>query len=384
MADVQNMSSLKSPATSENIVRPKSIMSKRAKRERSERSNAGRYSRERITHLLCSKSGQASAHSLSKRQCLAKTDHLRMPSSAACLVRLGAVVLSLAIVVCGSPPQATTSAVDMSITRTPDANLAAGHASLNDMFREVEKLMEDTQQKLEEAVYQMDNESARSILYIHDLPPNHHEESSTDRTVGNQTVHTVEEVSKVTDNKTGETHFSRVVIQSSNEGNEVQHECVIDEDCEKGRYCLYEALQSKCLPCKALDTPCTKDEECCAGQLCVWGQCSGNTTKGEPGSICQYQSDCNTELCCAFHKALLFPVCTAMPVQGERCHTHPNHLMELLSWDMAGEGPREHCPCAAGLHCQPRGRGSMCLKAQNSSSEEDLTDALYSEMDYIV
>ncbi|KAG5839833.1 hypothetical protein ANANG_G00209240 [Anguilla anguilla] len=308
-----------------------------------------------------------------------------MPAPAASMVRLVALILSLAMMVYGFPPQATTSVVDTDITQTLEDNLAQGHATLNDMFREVEKLMEDTQHKLEEAVYQMDNESARSMLYVHDLPPNYQEESSTDRTVGNQSVHTVEKINMVTDNRTGVTHFSRTVIQSGGKENEVQHECIIDEDCEKGRYCLYESLRSRCLPCKALDTPCTKDEECCSGQLCVWGQCSENTTKGEAGSICQYQSDCNTELCCAFHKALLFPVCTTMPMERERCRTRPNHLMELLSWDMEGEGPREHCPCAGGLQCLPRGRGSLCLKAQNSSSsEEELTDALYSEMDYIV
>ncbi|XP_061078258.1 dickkopf-related protein 3-like isoform X1 [Conger conger] len=307
-----------------------------------------------------------------------------MPASAVSMVRLVALISSLAMVVYGFPTQATTPAVDQDITQTIEANLSQGHAKLNDMFREVEKLMEDTQHKLQEAVYQMDNESARSILYVHDLPPNYQEESSTDRTVGNQTVHTVEKINKVTDNRTGETHFSRTVIQSSSQENKVHHECIIDEDCEKGRYCLYETLRSRCLPCKALDMPCTKDEECCSGQLCVWGQCSENTTKGQPGSICQYQSDCNTELCCAFHKALLFPVCTTTPVEGEHCRSRPSHLMELLSWDMEGEGPREHCPCAGGLQCQPRGRGFLCLKPQNSSSEEDLTDTLYSEIDYIV
>ncbi|XP_061078259.1 dickkopf-related protein 3-like isoform X2 [Conger conger] len=276
-----------------------------------------------------------------------------MPASAVSMVRLVALISSLAMVVYGFPTQATTPAVDQDITQTIEANLSQGHAKLNDMFREVEKLMEDTQHKLQEAVYQMDNESARSILYVHDLPPNYQEESSTDRTVGNQTVHTVEKINKVTDNRTGETHFSRTVIQSSSQENKVHH-------------------------------PCTKDEECCSGQLCVWGQCSENTTKGQPGSICQYQSDCNTELCCAFHKALLFPVCTTTPVEGEHCRSRPSHLMELLSWDMEGEGPREHCPCAGGLQCQPRGRGFLCLKPQNSSSEEDLTDTLYSEIDYIV
>lgn len=50
-----------------------------------------------------------------------------------------------------------------------------------------------------------------------------------------------------------------------------------------------------------LSQPCRKDEECCDQQLCVWGQCSHNATRGEAGSTCQRQSDCSPDLCCAFH-----------------------------------------------------------------------------------
>ncbi|KAG9352365.1 hypothetical protein JZ751_020778 [Albula glossodonta] len=215
------------------------------------------------------------------------------PSQALRTMSLVALVLCLALIKSVAP----TAPMNSEISHTLETNLAQGHATLNDMFREVEKLMEDTLHKLEEAVYK---------------------------------------------------------------------ECIIDEDCGKGRYCLYERLQSRCLPCKTLNMLCTQDEECCAEQLCVWGRCSGNGTKGAAGSICQHQSDCSPALCCAFHK-----VCTSKPTEHERCHSHPNHLMDLLSWDMEGEGPREHCPCARGLQCQPHRGGSVCLRLQRSSSGDE-------------
>uniref|UniRef100_A0A673CPF5 Dickkopf WNT signaling pathway inhibitor 3a n=1 Tax=Sphaeramia orbicularis TaxID=375764 RepID=A0A673CPF5_9TELE len=189
----------------------------------------------------------------------------------------------------------------------------------------------------------------------------------------------------------GQEDLDRAFVQVEQLPEDPQHKpedafhqgCVTTEDCGKGRYCHNEAHKYKCLTCKATDVPCAKDEECCGDQLCVWGQCAQNATKGEAGSTCQYQSDCSPDLCCAFHKALLFPICLAKPIERERCFGASNDLMELLSWDLQSPGPRKHCPCAGDLHCQHLGRGSMCLKGADSS-EEDMTDTLYSEIDYII
>ncbi|XP_055789529.1 dickkopf-related protein 3b [Salvelinus fontinalis] len=237
-------------------------------------------------------------------------------------------------------------------------HLNGGHATLKDIFREVEMLMEDTQHVLEEAVEQMVNESAKSLLNIQDLLPNYHNETSTYRDNRNHTVYNAERIDKETDNRTGGTHF-QTHIEINGQWNEVEHECMLDEDCGKNSYCLYEIVSSKCLPCRDVDMTCTKDEECCSDQMCVWGQCTKNATKGNAGCICQYQSDCKPKHCCAILKELLFPVCQPRPDKGEACNSHPNLLMDMLSWDV--EGPREYCLCAGGLHCQPHGRGSLCV-----------------------
>ncbi|MGH0140512.1 UNVERIFIED_CONTAM: hypothetical protein FKN15_019771 [Acipenser sinensis] len=104
-------------------------------------------------------------------------------------------------------------------------SLTQGESTLNDMFREVEELVEDTQHKLEEAVHQMVNESVQeSKLNVDHLPPNYHNESSTDTMAGNTSYHIVEKIDKVTDNKTGATFFSKTVISSSSsEGGEMKH-----------------------------------------------------------------------------------------------------------------------------------------------------------------
>ncbi|XP_057712410.1 dickkopf-related protein 3a [Corythoichthys intestinalis] len=158
--------------------------------------------------------------------------------------------------------------------------------------------------------------------------------------------------------------------------NHVDTGCVTTEDCGKERYCLHQKHKSSCQPCKGIDVSCTEDKECCSVHLCVWGQCRPNATKGQAGSTCRHQTHCSPDLCCAFHAALHFPVCSAKPIERERCFPASNHLTE--------DGvPTKHCPCAGDLHCQHLGRGSMCLRAVDSS-EEDLADSLYSAIDYIL
>ncbi|XP_067352615.1 dickkopf-related protein 3a isoform X2 [Channa argus] len=251
------------------------------------------------------------------------------------------------------------------ISHILEDNSAYGQTELDRMFVEVEQLQEDPQPKPEDAFHQKNNSVGANP------PPSHRSDTASD---------------KVIESEFETNNISTTTVQHSDQGNNIDHidhGCITKEDCGKGRYCLYDIHNPKCLPCKAIDVTCTKDEECCGEQLCVWGQCSQNATKGEPGTTCQYQTDCNSELCCALHKALLFPVCLAKPIERERCFGASNHLMELLSWDVQNKGPRKHCPCAGNTHCQHLGRGSMCLKGKDSS-EEELTDTLYSEIDYII
>lgn len=237
-------------------------------------------------------------------------------------------------------------------------SLERGPVSLNDMFREVEELMEDTQHILDEAVEQITTESAKSSSSSLDLRQNFHNQTRKVIKDGNRTVQVLDRTDQETYNRTGQTHFSHVHMEVSGQWNSVNHECMVDEDCGDLKYCLYEIENSKCLPCIPTDMPCTKDEECCSDQLCVWGQCTVNATRGTEGTICQSQRDCRTELCCAFQRELLFPVCNPKPGRGESCLNHPNLLMDMLAWNQ--DQPGDHCPCSEGLQCQPHGRGSVC------------------------
>ncbi|XP_070691606.1 dickkopf-related protein 3a [Pempheris klunzingeri] len=278
------------------------------------------------------------------------------------MMRVPLLVLALTAVCNGILPEIVDSGI---------SHILEDNSAQDRVFVEVEQLPEDPQPKPEDAFHQR-NESVTP--HPNNLPPSHHNETASDQVTENESVHPSAEQ---------ETNNITTDVRSTDLGNNIDYGCVTAEDCGKGKYCLNDVHNSRCLPCKAIDVPCTKDEECCGEQLCVWGQCSPNATKGEAGNTCQYQTDCRPDLCCALHKALLFAVCSAKPIERERCFGASNHLVELLSWNIQDKGPRKHCPCAGDLHCQHLGRGSMCLKGEDSS-EEDLTDTLYSEIDYII
>ncbi|KAM6394405.1 dickkopf-related protein 3 isoform 1-T1 [Pluvialis apricaria] len=256
-------------------------------------------------------------------------------------------------------------------------------ASLGEMLREVEALMEDTQHKLRNAVQEMEaeEEGAKKLSEVNfeNLPPNYHNESNTETRIGNKTVQTHQEIDKVTDNKTGSTVFSETVITSIKDGeNKRNHECIIDEDCETGKYCQFSTFEYKCQPCKNQHTHCSRDVECCGDQLCVWGKCRKSTSKGENGTICENQQDCNPGMCCAFQKELLFPVCTPLPEEGEPCHDPSNRLLNLITWELEPDGVLERCPCASGLICQPQSHSatSVCELSANETRNNEKEDPL--------
>ncbi|XP_066495405.1 dickkopf-related protein 3 isoform X5 [Tiliqua scincoides] len=216
---------------------------------------------------------------------------------------LGSRLLFLSVLL-GLVYAAPTSDGDEEQPKETVLSFPRDEASLNEMFREVEELMEDTQYKLR---------------------------------------------------------------------NAVKEECIIDEDCETGKYCEFSGLEYKCHVCKTQHTHCSRDVECCGHQLCVWGECRKAASRGENGTICENQHDCNPGMCCAFSKDLLFPVCTPLPGEGEPCHDPSNRFLNLITWELEPDGALDRCPCTHGLICQTLSHSSdsLCELSSNRTQNGD-------------
>uniref|UniRef100_UPI00398E537F dickkopf-related protein 3-like n=1 Tax=Pristiophorus japonicus TaxID=55135 RepID=UPI00398E537F len=228
-----------------------------------------------------------------------------------------------------------------------DADAASlGKASLREMFREVEELMEDTQLKLQGAAREMALKQGRMSRDLDRLSDNYRNRSKGQFGAGNP---------------------------SAQRGQEIQKECIVDEDCTKHHFCQVDMSESKCLRRRAREENCTRDGECYSAHRCVWGQCKANAVTGETGSICEQQGDCSADLCCAFHTYLLYPVCTPLPNKGQPCHDPAHRLLDLITWEMEPEGALDRCPCSKGLTCQPHGNALMSVCKDTDAEQGEVT-----------
>ncbi|XP_066487481.1 dickkopf-like protein 1 [Tiliqua scincoides] len=213
------------------------------------------------------------------------------------------------------------------------------------------------------------------------LPASYHGDEKKQETVGNTTVYSHREISKLINNGTGQMFFSEKTMTSIEQGGghseEKGKECVSDNDCQKEQFCFRSPLASWCQQCKAKDMICQNDGECCLGYLCVWGKCTEGVSRGESGTRCDpRQEECAPGLCCTPSNSLPFPVCAPHPKEGEACRNRRGTLLGLIGWGSLATfaKPGQYCPCAQGLKCRTKRYAtiSTCEKPEDSLAGNNL------------
>ncbi|XP_061444452.1 dickkopf-like protein 1 isoform X2 [Rhineura floridana] len=253
------------------------------------------------------------------------------------------------------------------------ALMQGGTASAAFLPPSVERLFQEFSNIFEQSRETMGKDRFETSVDISQLPSNYHNEEKHQRKVGNATVYSHHEISKMMDNRTGEMMFSEKTVTSIEQADTHpnEKECVSDNDCQKDQFCFRSLLASWCQQCKAKNTICQKDGECCLGYLCVWGKCAEGVSHGESGTRCHpHNEKCAQGLCCTTSNSFSFPVCTPYPKEGEVCHIPRRSFLGLMGWgSLAAFGkPSQYCPCAQGLKCKTKRYTtvSTCEKPGNS------------------
>ncbi|XP_028559923.2 dickkopf-like protein 1 isoform X4 [Podarcis muralis] len=248
--------------------------------------------------------------------------------------------------------------------------------SVERLFKEFRNIFEQSREDV------LGKDQLEPSVDISKLPSNYHNEEKHQRKVGNATVYSHREISKMTDNRTGEMVFSEKTVTSieqsdarPEEEEEDEQECVSDSDCQKDQFCFKSFLASRCRQCKVKNTICWKDRECCLGYLCVGGRCAKGVSRGQSGTRCDPRRDkCAQGLCCTASNSLSFPVCTPYPKEGEVCQIPTSSLFGLMGWGSLTAFPRpsQYCPCAQGLKCRAK-RYTTVSTCENPENSVDIS-----------
>ena len=119
--------------------------------------------------------------------------------------------------------------------------------------------------------------------------------------------------------------------------------CRKDKHCQQTQFCnRYEKM---CIACREVGQTCRRNKMCCRGMECANGKCRHKVKLATEGALCTKDRDCNYGYCCAREKGQ--SVCKRMLQKGDRCRIPSG----MYLWS-------HQCPCAYGLKCRKKKRGT--------------------------
>ncbi|XP_070536204.1 uncharacterized protein [Ptychodera flava] len=173
-----------------------------------------------------------------------------------------------------------------------------------------------------------------------------------------------------TDNDDDDDSSLDFLSSDSSDWMDDKEECEFDDDCAEDEFCDNEDFwfwPNECSDCFQADELCNRNAECCKGSLCVWGRCQPDTVAGDEGTLCEVDTDCFENMCCAYEIGLQTSVCQPMSIEGEEC----SGAKDTFFSNIVGV-PASGCPCATGLQCLPETgffSSTYCRRVEKEGAE---------------
>jgi len=142
--------------------------------------------------------------------------------------------------------------------------------------------------------------------------------------------------------------------------------------CGSGKFC--DPIFHLCRKKFAEGRTCMAQKQCGANLRCQWGKCQ-KAKKGDPGTFCKGNGQCNGDSCCRNTPGSFHLMCIPPQQEGAICGLHERQESVAKLFYVVKRSTVATCsPCKSGLKCANTGEASFkrCVKAPyvEKASEE--------------
>jgi len=142
--------------------------------------------------------------------------------------------------------------------------------------------------------------------------------------------------------------------------------------CGSGKFC--DPIFHLCRKKFAEGRTCMAQKQCGANLRCQWGKCQ-KAKKGDPGTFCKGNNQCNGDSCCRNTPGSFHLMCIPPQTEGAICGLHERQESVAKLFYVVKRSTVPTCsPCKSGLKCANTGEASFkrCVKSSfvEKASEE--------------
>merc|ERR1712168_1691183 len=141
--------------------------------------------------------------------------------------------------------------------------------------------------------------------------------------------------------------------------------------CGSGKFC--DPIFHLCRKKFAEGRTCMAQKQCGANLRCQWGKCQ-KAKKGDPGTFCKGNNQCNGDSCCRNTPGSFHLMCIPPQTEGAICGLHERQESVAKLFYVVKRSTVPTCsPCKSGLKCANTGDSKFkrCVKAAYAAEVEE-------------